>query len=121
MELTCVLNIQFQPVFSQDEYTFDITPDWNLDRPISDGQFVVVNDNAVELESTLDLKFIPSQDVIKVVAHKLWVLPNPSRYYFRLDLYLTENLAAGRNVQVLLSAFDEFTGGTTKINVRVAG
>ncbi|ODM99044.1 hypothetical protein Ocin01_07643 [Orchesella cincta] len=114
------------PEFSQAVYTLSIKSGWNIQRPISEGQFIIVNDNDYELgkeNSSKMLNFHVSVDnLLNITWTKLWIAPNPEKYYYRLDMFLQEDstrLPLGKN-EVMLSALDDFNAGFTKIEIIAA-
>ncbi|CAL8085708.1 unnamed protein product [Orchesella dallaii] len=116
------------PEFTDELYTFHITSDWNVGKPISAGKFVIVNDNDYELENDppkmLSFQTTPA-DVLEVQAQRLWVAANPEKYFYRLDIFLKDDpnnplipLTVGRT-EVKLSALDDFNAGFTTIEIIV--
>jgi len=113
------------PVFVQNNYTFNIDVDWNPDRRISEGQHVLVSDEAFEIGlGELDLQFEASPENYVVIKGHEWCNLDPvnEKYYFKLNIFLDESktLISGDQFEVQISAKDQFNMGTTKIIVNVA-
>lgn len=107
------------------EYTFNIDSSWDIrERPVSDGQFVIVGDNSYELQHDGEsLAFTASPDYVTVKTHKLWVRPNPSTFFYRLDIYLKDNVSLMENetIEIQLAASDKARNvGITKITVNIS-
>ncbi|CAL8123189.1 unnamed protein product [Orchesella dallaii] len=112
-----------EPTFTEELYTMHITTNWGKTRPISEGQFIIVNDNDYELgKDELGKHLIfetPNYEgLLRIEPVRLWVKPDPEKFYYRLDLYLENDLPPG-TIQVPLSASDDFNSGSTVIEIVV--
>lgn len=101
----------------------NITPDWNPLRPISNEHFVIVSDNAYEIQSNEDhltITTIPPGK-LRVEKSRMWSLPNPDQFYYRLDIYLEDNVRLGEGQYTFaLTASDKFNSGATDLIINVA-
>ncbi|ODM97134.1 hypothetical protein Ocin01_09538 [Orchesella cincta] len=111
------------PAFEEEFYSISITTGWGNVRPISEGQFIIVSDNDYELgREELDKNLVfqtpNNEGLLRIEPVKLWVEPNPEKFYYRLDLFLERDLPPGK-IQVPLSASDDFNSGSTIVEITV--
>ncbi|CAL8085706.1 unnamed protein product [Orchesella dallaii] len=113
------------PEFSESLYTIELTTDWDMDKPISDGHSIIVSDNAYELgneDLNKSLIFQTTEpDLLHIVPHKLWTEPNPEKFSFKLDLYFREGYILEPGYKLFgLSASDDYNSMSTIIEIMIS-
>jgi hypothetical protein len=97
---------------------FEITEDWPLlTRPINYPKFILVGDHDEDvLDATLRFEVTATSDLLnfKINASKLWDEANPyPPYYYRLDIFLDEQIPPVGRYGLTLSASSRTQIGKT--------
>ncbi|ODM99043.1 hypothetical protein Ocin01_07642 [Orchesella cincta] len=114
------------PEFSQPNYTMHVPQNWDITKPISEGQFIIISDNAYELglespETNLNFTTPSIPEFLEIKPIKMWVQPKPEKFYYRLDVFIKKNVSIPPSGihHVPLSASDEFNSGTTTLIINI--